>query len=198
MGLNKWFILAKQAEDQGTRNNVKQLGSLYEAFLGAMFLDIGEPPKDNGIVRAEHRHASASTLGSRFDIVQRFVEATYEKHINWADLIRRDDNKKGNLQMRMVREFKQINPFYKEISPYTIETGHHMGVYLCIGLPQDSLSHENSLPLSQFTDVQAIKDYVARHQKILVCLGDGRHSVKREAEQIACAAAIDFFDRSRK
>ena len=39
MGLHKWFVLSKHAEEKQTRTNLKKLGCLFEAFVGAIFLD---------------------------------------------------------------------------------------------------------------------------------------------------------------
>ena len=33
MGLNKWYIMSKNAEEKKTRTNLKKLGCLFEAFL---------------------------------------------------------------------------------------------------------------------------------------------------------------------
>ena len=42
MGLNKWYILSANAEEKKTRTNLKKLGCLFEAFLGALFLDFNK------------------------------------------------------------------------------------------------------------------------------------------------------------
>ena len=42
MGLHHWYIMSKNAEDKKIRNNYKKLGCLFEAFLGALFLDANE------------------------------------------------------------------------------------------------------------------------------------------------------------
>ena len=42
MGLNKWYIMSKNAEEKKTRTNLKKLGCLFEAFLGALFLDFNK------------------------------------------------------------------------------------------------------------------------------------------------------------
>ena len=39
MKLNKWFILSLSTEEKNTRTNLKKLGCLFEAFIGALFLD---------------------------------------------------------------------------------------------------------------------------------------------------------------
>ena len=37
MKINKWLIMSKHAEEKNTRTNLKKLGCLFEAFLGALF-----------------------------------------------------------------------------------------------------------------------------------------------------------------
>ena len=39
LGLQQWFIISRNAEEKKTRVNYKKLGCLFEAFLGALFLD---------------------------------------------------------------------------------------------------------------------------------------------------------------
>ena len=40
MGLHEWLIISKNAETKQIRTNLKKLGCLFEAFLGALFLEI--------------------------------------------------------------------------------------------------------------------------------------------------------------
>ena len=42
IGLHKWFILSRHAEEKKTRTNLKKLGCLFEAFIGAIFLDFNK------------------------------------------------------------------------------------------------------------------------------------------------------------
>ena len=42
MGLNKWYVLSSNAEEKKTRTNLKKFGCLFEAFLGALFLDFNK------------------------------------------------------------------------------------------------------------------------------------------------------------
>ena len=39
MRINRWLLLSKHAEEKKTRTNLKKLGCLFEAFVGALFLD---------------------------------------------------------------------------------------------------------------------------------------------------------------
>ena len=41
MGLNKWYIMSEMLKKK-TRTNLKKLGCLFEAFLGALFLDFNK------------------------------------------------------------------------------------------------------------------------------------------------------------
>ena len=42
MGLHKWYIISKHSEGKQTRVNLKKLGCLFEAFIGALFLDFNK------------------------------------------------------------------------------------------------------------------------------------------------------------
>ena len=42
MGLHKWYIISKHAEEKKIRTNLKKLGCLFESFLGALFLDFNK------------------------------------------------------------------------------------------------------------------------------------------------------------
>jgi len=58
MGLHRWYIISKHSEEKKTRTNLKKLGCLFEAFIGALFLDFNRVPihdDDNGL--REYSHA---------------------------------------------------------------------------------------------------------------------------------------------
>ena len=42
MGINKWYIISKNAEEKKIRSNYKKLGCLFEALLGALYLDAND------------------------------------------------------------------------------------------------------------------------------------------------------------
>ena len=42
MGLHKYYIISKHAEEKKTRTNLKKLGCLFESFLEALFLDFNK------------------------------------------------------------------------------------------------------------------------------------------------------------
>jgi dsRNA-specific ribonuclease len=186
MGLHKWYILSKHAETKQTRTNLKKLGCLFESFLGAMFLDFNKISiHDDG-----RWFDDLFVTGPGFQMVQIFVENVFEKHVDWVSLIKNDDNYKNILQVKIQKEFK-VTPHYMEVREYNGESGYHMGVYLCLGQAPHDLAHSDSIPYSKFPGgYEDIHNHMSQYGKIFVFLGEGKHKIKKKAEQIACEVAI--------
>lgn len=190
MGLHKWFILSKHTESKQTRTNLKKLGCLFEAFLGALFLDFNKVEvKDE-----EGWFKNVFVVGPGFQMAQVFVESVFEKHVDWVALIQNDDNFKNILQVKIQKEFK-VTPHYMEVTEHSVDTGYHMGVYLCLGQAIHDVSHSKSIPISKFKGYSDIHQYVSMHHKVFIFLGEGRHKIKKKAEQIACDASIQILNR---
>lgn len=185
MGLHNWFIISKYAETKQTRINFKKLGCLFEAFLGALFLDFNKIT-----VKDEHGwFENVFMVGPGFQMAQVFVEAIFERHVNWIELILTDDNYKNILQVKIQKEFK-ITPDYIEMGAGSGENGYKMGVFLCLGQEIHAVKYTDSLPVTEFNSFQEIHNYMSVHNKILVFLGEGTHKLKKRAEQQACQIAI--------
>ena len=184
MGLHKWLILSKHAEEKKIRTNLKKLGCLFESFLGALFLDFNKMKVND----EDGWFQSMFVTGVGFQMAQKFVENIFEKHIDWISLITNDDNYKNILQVKIQKEFK-VTPHYLEIE-HDIELGYKMGVYLCLGQQIHALKHNDSVDISYFKNFKSIHDFVAENGKVLLFLGEGQHKIKRKAEQIACNEAI--------
>jgi dsRNA-specific ribonuclease len=186
MGLHKWIILSKNAEQKQIRTNLKKLGCLFESFLGAMFLDFNKIS-----VQDEHGwFENVFLTGPGFQMVQIFIEQVQvlEKHVNWIELIRNDDNFKNILQVKIQKEFK-VTPDYMEFEEHDAEQGYSMGVYLCLGQPFHSVSKLDAVPLKHFDNFSRIHQHMSEHSKVLILLGTGRHKIKKKAEQMACESA---------
>ena len=188
MGLHKWLILSKHAEEKKIRTNLKKLGCLFESFLGAVFLDFNKI-----IVKDEERwFQEMFVTGPGFQMAQKFIENIFEKHIDWIALIQNDDNYKNILQVKIQKEFK-VTPHYLEIE-HDIDLGYKMGVYLCLGQQIHNLIPKNAIHISQFKTFKCIQDYVIKNEKIFIFMGEGQHKIKRKAEQFACNEAINFIN----
>lgn len=183
MGLHHWVILSKNAED--TRTNMKKLGCIFEAFIGAIFMDFNKVQ----VVDEGHWFQHTFLCGPGFQFAQVFVERVFDKHVDWMNLIRNDDNFKNILQVKVQREFK-TTPEYMEIAEQHPETGYHMGVYLCLGQAVFGLKHDRALHYSRFKSLQDVHDYMGQHGKAFIFLGEGKHKQKKKAEQMACTEAL--------
>ena len=188
MGLHKWLILSKHAEEKKIRTNLKKLGCLFESFIGALFLDCNKIVVND----KEGWFQDMFVTGPGFQLAQKFIENIFEKHIDWIALIQNDDNYKNILQVKIQKEFK-VTPHYLEIEHDT-ELGYKMGVYLCVGQPIHALIYSNACHISQFKTFKSIQDYITEHGKAFIFMGEGHHKIKRKAEQIACNEAINYIN----
>jgi len=188
MGLQKWLIISRNAEEKKIRTNLKKLGCLFESFIGALFLDFNKISVHDD----EGWFENVFVTGPGFQMAQKFIENVFEKHIDWVALIQNDDNYKNILQVKIQKEFK-VTPHYLEILN-DIEEGYKMGVYLCLGQPIHSVKIEDAININSLSNFKAVQDYLLEHDgKIFLFLGEGQHKIKRKAEQIACNEALKFL-----
>jgi dsRNA-specific ribonuclease len=188
MGLHKWLIISKHAEEKKIRTNLKKLGCLFESFIGALFLDFNKViVKDD-----ENWFQNMFVTGPGFQMAQKFIENVFEKHIDWVSLIQNDDNYKNILQVKIQKEFK-VTPHYLEIE-HDIELGYKMGVYICLGQAIHNVSHKDAVDFSFFKNFKAVQDFILENNKVLIFMGEGQHKIKRKAEQIACNEALNFLE----
>ena len=93
MGLHKFYIISRHAEEKNIRTNLKKLGCLFEAFIGAIFLDYNRIN-----VKDEYGwFKNIFNCGPGLQMAQIFVENVFEKHVDWTKLISNDDNYKNKL-----------------------------------------------------------------------------------------------------
>jgi dsRNA-specific ribonuclease len=185
MGLHEWFMISKHTEQKGLRQNHKKLGCLFEAFVGALFLDFNRVV----IQDEDHLFDIFFQCGPGFQVAQLFVENVFDKHIDWTRITKQSDNFKRPLQELLQSEFK-TTPHLMEIDVHNTEHGYHMGVYLCLGQPTHGVSHEQTMKFSTFSKFSDIHYHMAKYQKIYLFLGEGVHKIKQQAEQAACKSAI--------
>jgi dsRNA-specific ribonuclease len=183
MGLHRWYIISKHAEEKNIRTNMKKLGCLFEAFLGALFLDFNKI----SIHDDDKWFDQVFVTGPGFQIAQIFVENIFEKHINWTKLIKEDDNFKNILQVKVQKEFK-ITPTYLVINQD--DDGYYMGVYICVNIPVEDIKHENSEVLEGTISFSELQSKLEEEGKLFVMLSSCMNKIKKKAEQTACEIAI--------
>jgi dsRNA-specific ribonuclease len=188
MGLHRYYIISKHAEEKKTRTNLKKLGCLFEAFLGALFLDFNKiDVKDE-----EGWFKNVFVTGPGFQMAQIFVENIFEKHIDWVKLIQDDDNYKNILQVKIQKKF-QDTPHYIEINRND-ETGYEMGVYLCLGQKIHTVRKEDALHFKTLGSFENIHRKLELDGNVFVFLGSGIHKIKRKAEQLACEETLKLLE----
>jgi ribonuclease-3 len=188
MGLHKYYIISKHAEEKKTRTNLKKLGCLFESFLGALFLDFNKIE----IKDEESWFANVFVTGPGFQIAQIFIESIFEKHVDWMKLIRDDDNYKNILQVKIQKRF-QDTPHYIEIN-HTDDYGYEMGVYLCLGQKIHEVNKNDAIDFQTYGSFDKIYEILENDGKVFVFLGKGIHKIKRKAEQTACEETLKIIE----
>lgn len=192
LGLNKYYLLSKQLE-QDVRNNHKALGCLFEAFVGALFLDFNHVEATDEVEEDDKWLDGLFSRGSGFKMCMKFIEAVFEEHVNWSQLIQTDDNYKNILQTIIQKEFK-IVPEYLPMKSFHTTDGYNMGVFLCMGQPISSVKVSDAISLNQFRSFQQIHEYMAVERKLFIKLGEGHNKHKTSAEQHAAHHAIKYLN----
>jgi len=193
MGLNKWYILSKNAEEKKTRTNLKKLGCLFEAFLGALFLDFNKID----IHDTDKWFDNVFVTGPGFQMAQIFVESIFEKHVDWMALLQNDDNYKNILQVKLQKSFK-VTPVYLEITSQDEETGYHMGVFLLISIPLHIAKKSTADPYIKYKTFDNIHKHLETNDGVFILLGESKHKIKKKAEQMACKLAIETISQHEK
>ena len=188
MRLHNWVLLSKHAEEKKIRTNLKKLGCIFEAFLGALFLDFNKI----SIHDDDKWFDNVFSTGPGFQIAQIFVEKIFEQHVDWIALINNDDNYKNQLQVKIQKEFK-ITPDYIEIE-HDIEFGYKMGVFICIGQSIHTIDRTTALPWKKFGNFQNIQVFLEKHDSVFVFLATAQHKIKKKAEQEACEKALHLIN----
>jgi len=96
IGFTPWLVISRHVEEVcNGRNNLRLLGSMFEAWLGALYYSAGKG-------------------GKGFELVQNFVITVIERHIYFAELISKNTNYKDQLLRWFQAEYHQP-PKYKVV-----------------------------------------------------------------------------------
>jgi len=197
LGLHKFYIISRHAEEKNIRTNLKKLGCLFEAFLGAIFLDYNR-------LSIEDEYGWFKNIfncGPGFQMAQIFVENVFEQHVDWSKLISSDDNYKNRLQVIIQKEFK-LTPDYVELKQNNMEDDidisdkiYTMGIYICFGQNIHNASIKSALEFDTLQSFKIIHDKLITDSKVLVFLTKAEHKIKKKAEQLACEYAIKMIEK---
>lgn len=183
LGLHRWLLISKNAEEKKNRTNYKKLGCLFEAFIGALFLDSNRIDINDILIENNSFYS-----GYGFQYCQIFLENIFNEIVDWEEILENDDNYKNIFQVKIQKEFK-CTPQYSIISQDE-EMRYTMGVYLCINNVLDMKKAINYDNIKSFENIKKMKNPI-------VFFSYGIHKIKKKAEQIACFEAlkkIDFYE----
>ena len=90
LGIDEFMIISKQIEDNNGRSSDKLLEDCFEAFVGALYLDVG------------------------FEICRQFIYIILETEIEYSELLYKDTNYKDQL-LRFYHQNKWSHPQYVEL-----------------------------------------------------------------------------------
>ena len=196
MGLQKYYVISRHAEEKNIRNNLKKLGCLFEAFIGAIFLDYNRIS-----IKDEYGwFENVFKCGPGLQMAQTFVENVFEKHVDWTNLINNDDNYKNKLQVIIQKEFK-ITPDYVELKTPKLDDAddndrlYVMGVYICFGQNIHNAKICQAITFDSLGSFSKIHSLLEKQDKLLVFLTKAEHKIKKKAEQLACDQAIQLFEK---
>jgi dsRNA-specific ribonuclease len=186
MGLHNYYILSKNAEEKKIRNNFKKLGCLFEAFIGALFLDANsiDIEDDNNLFN------NYLQCGIGFQMCQIFIENIFEKLVDWNDLLENDDNYKNIFQVIIQKEFK-TTPDYVVLG-VDEEQKYNMGVYLCLNnINIHNINIDDAIDFKKIGSFDKVKEDNIN----LIFFSSASHKIKKKAEQLACMKAIQYIQQ---
>lgn len=94
VGFSEWLMISRHVEEMcDGRHNLRLLGSMFEAWLGALYYSFGKG-------------------GAGFEAVQTFVINVLERHIYFVELVTKNTNYKDQLLRFFQSEYHQP-PRYK-------------------------------------------------------------------------------------
>jgi dsRNA-specific ribonuclease len=108
LGLGQFMVISKHVEDRcGGRTNPRMLEDLFEAFIGAMYLDFSDKQVDA---------LTPMNLfyGIGYSVCETFLINIIEKRVDFEDLIMKDENYKDILLRHFQQRYQQT-PKYLQL-----------------------------------------------------------------------------------
>lgn len=115
IGFPKFAIISKQVEDANGRINYKIMEDIFEAFIGALYLDF-QTSEDDVIMPCNIKITPMSGVG--YYIVESWIIYIIENYIDFSELIIVKNNYKDMLVSHM-QHYLQDMPQFKELNVVT-------------------------------------------------------------------------------
>jgi len=112
IGFNKFAIISKQVEEANGRNNYKIMEDIFEAFIGALYIDF-QTTED--IVTLPSKIKLEPLTGAGYFIAEQWIIYIIENYLDISDLILQKTNYKDMLINYLQQTF-QYAPKFNEIN----------------------------------------------------------------------------------
>jgi len=112
IGFPKFAIISKQIEDSQGRDNYKTMEDIFEAFIGAIYIDFQDDPIE---MTSSQTTRLLPFSGAGYHCAEIWVVSILEKYLDFAELIQSNTNFKDMLVRHMQHTF-QDSPRFFEIS----------------------------------------------------------------------------------
>ena len=106
LGMDKYLVLSKQAEEKKKRNDVKKQCDIFEAFMGALYQDVNGRKEEYRDIKFD----GMSNIG--FQVCEAFYINIVEEEIDFENIIANDSNHKSKLIQYYQHNF-QITPTFR-------------------------------------------------------------------------------------
>jgi ribonuclease-3 len=110
IGFPKFAIISKQVEEAGGRKNFKIMEDIFEAFLGALYMDFQTETDE---IEMPGHIKIAPVSGAGFFIVEQWIIHIIENYIDFCELIRVKNNYKDMLASYMQNNLQDTPRFYE-------------------------------------------------------------------------------------
>jgi len=122
IGFNKFAIISKQVEEANGRNNYKIMEDIFEAFIGAIYIDF-QTIDDKVALPAKIKLEPLT--GAGYFIAEQWIIYIIENYIDFTDLILQKTNYKDMIVNYMQQNF-QYTPSFLELN---VSTKDNMKVF---------------------------------------------------------------------
>lgn len=123
MGFPKFAILSKQIEEAQGRSNFKIMEDVFEAFIGAIYIDF-QTDNDAVLFESDNFKSLFPLSGAGFFVAEQWIVTILEKYIDFAELICAKSNYKDMLVRYMQHAFQDAPRFF-EVNVRIIDSKTH-------------------------------------------------------------------------
>lgn len=110
VGFPRFAILSKQIEDASGRSNYKIMEDIFEAFIGALYIDF-QQEDDAVTLPSAIRLPNGPLTGSGYHVAEQWIIHILETNLDFAELIQSKTNYKDMLVRFMQHSFQDVPNF---------------------------------------------------------------------------------------